>query len=149
MPMVATIQQQSGDTPTQLLADTGYCSDESLTAIADTRVDAYISTRKPKNGERPGPCLRGPLPKNATIIDRMSRKLLTKTGAAAYAARKGIVEPVIGQIKHARGFRQFLLWGFENVQGESDLTTSCRRSSVVMPRRTSRSPRQPTRGDSR
>ena len=44
-------------------------------------------------------------------VDRMSRKLHTKTGAAVYAARKGIVEPVIGQIKQARGFRQFLLAG--------------------------------------
>ena len=51
----------------------------------------------------------------------MARKLLTKAGAAAYAARKGIVEPVIGQIKHARGFRQFLLRGFEKVQGEWSL----------------------------
>lgn len=121
MPMVTTIEQQSGDTPTQLLADAGYCSDESLTAIADTRIDAYISTRKQKHGERPGPCPRGPLPKHATIVDRMARKLLTKTGTAAYAARKGIVEPVIGQIKHARGFRQFLLRGFEKVQGEWSL----------------------------
>jgi transposase len=29
MPMVTTITQQSGDPPTQLLADAGYCSDES------------------------------------------------------------------------------------------------------------------------
>jgi hypothetical protein len=29
----------------------------------------------------------------------MARKLHTKAGATAYAARKGIVEPVIGQIK--------------------------------------------------
>jgi transposase len=121
MPMITTIEQQSGDRPTQLLADAGYCSDESLTAIADTRIDAYISTRKQKHGERPGPCPRGPLPKNATTIDRMARKLQTKTGAAIYAARKGIVEPVIGQIKHARGFRQFLLRGFEKVQGEWSL----------------------------
>ena len=99
----------------RLLADAGYCSDESLTAIADTRIDAYISTRKQKHGERPGPCPRGPLPKNATTIDRMARKLPTKTGAAIYAARKGIVEPVIGQIKHARGFRQFLLRRFEKL----------------------------------
>jgi hypothetical protein len=33
----------------------------------------------------------------------MSRKLHTKTGPAVYAARKGLVEPVIGQIKQARG----------------------------------------------
>jgi len=121
MPMITTIEQQSGDTPSQLLADTGYCSDVNLAAIADTDIDAYISTRKQKHGERLGPCPRGPLPKTATIVDRMSRKLLTKTGAAVYAARKGIVEPVIGQIKQARGFRQFLLRGFEKVQGEWSL----------------------------
>ena len=121
LPMITTIEQQSGDTPTQLLADAGYCSDENLSAIADTTIDSYISTRKQKHGERPGPCPRGPLPKTATIVDRMSRKLHAKAGAAVYAARKGIVEPVIGQIKHARGFRQFLLRGFENVQGEWSL----------------------------
>jgi transposase len=121
MPMIMTIAQQSGDTPTQLLADAGYCSDENLTAIADTTIDAYISTRKQKHGERPGPCPRGPLPKTATIVDRMSRKLHTKVAAAVYAARKSIVEPVIGQIKQARGFRQFLLRGFEKVQGEWSL----------------------------
>jgi transposase len=121
MPMITTIEQQSGDTPAQVLADAGYCSDASLIAIAGTRIDAYISTRKQKHGERPEPCPRGPLPKTATMVDRMARKLQTKTGAAVYAARKGIVEPVIGQIKHARGFRQFLLRGFEKVQGEWSL----------------------------
>jgi transposase len=121
MPMIRTIERQSGGTPDQVLADAGYCSDESLTAIAGTRIDAYISTRKQKHGERLGPCPRGPLPKTATIVDRMARKLQTKTGAAAYAARKGIVEPVIGQIKQARGFRQFLLRGLAKVQGEWSL----------------------------
>ena len=121
MPMVTTIEQQSGATPTQLLADAGYCSDENLSAISATTIDAYISTRKQKHGERPGPCPRGPLPKSATRVDRMARKLHTKAGAAVYAARKAVVEPVIGQIKHGRGFRQFLLRGLENVQGEWSL----------------------------
>ena len=121
LPMIRTIERQSGDTPDQVLADAGYCSDESLTAIADTAIDAYISTRKQKHGDRPGPCPRGPLPQPATVVDRMARKLQTTVGAAVYAARKGIVEPVIGQIKHARGFRQFLLRGFENVQSEWSL----------------------------
>jgi transposase len=121
MPMITTIEQQSGETPSQLLADAGYCSDVNVAAMADTTIDAYISTRKQKHGERPGPCPRGPLPLSATVVDRMSRKLHTKTGAAVYAARKGIVEPVIGQIKQARGFRQFLLRGFDKVQGEWSL----------------------------
>lgn len=121
VPMITTIEQQSGDTPSELLADAGYCSDENLAAIADTPIDAYIATRKQKHGERPGPCPRGPLPQRATRVDRMARKLRTKAGAAVYAARKGIVEPVIGQIKHARGFRQFLLRGFDKVQSEWSL----------------------------
>jgi transposase len=121
LPMITVIERQSGDTPTQLLADAGYCSDPNLTAVAATPIDAYISTRKQSHSERPGPCPRGPLPRTATIIDRMSRKLHTQAGAAVYAARKAIVEPVIGQIKQARGFRQFLLRGFEQVQGEWSL----------------------------
>ena len=124
IPMITIIEEQSGDTPPQLLADAGYCSDANLAAVADTPIDAYISTRKQKHGERPGrpgPCPRGPLPNTATRIDRMSRKLHTKAGAAVYAARKAIVEPVIGQIKQARGFRQFLLRGIEKVQGEWSL----------------------------
>jgi transposase len=118
VPMIATIAEQSGDTPTQVLADAGYCSDANLAAIEATPIDAYISTRKQKHGERPGPCPRGPLPQTATRVDRMTRKLHTKAGAAIYAARKTIVEPVFGQIKQARGFRQFLLRGLEKVQGE-------------------------------
>lgn len=118
LPMIATIAHQSSVTPTQVLADAGYCSDANLTAIAETTIDPFVSTRKQKHGERPGPCPRGPLPKTATIVDRMSRKLHTQVGAAVYAARKGIVEPVFGQIKQARGFRQFLLRGLEKVQGE-------------------------------
>ena len=124
IPMITIIEEQSGDTPTQLLADAGYCSDANLAAIADMPIDPYISTRKQTHGERPGrpgPCPRGPLPQTATRVDRMSRKLHTKAGAAVYAARKAIVEPVIGQIKQARGFRQFLLRGLEKVQGEWSL----------------------------
>ena len=118
LPMITTIAQQAGDTPSQVLADAGYCSDENLAAIATTGIDAYISTRKQKHGERPRPCPRGPLPKTATRVERMTRKLLTKAGAAVYARRKTIVEPVLGQIKQARGFRQFLLRGVAKVQGE-------------------------------
>jgi hypothetical protein len=53
----------------------------------------------------------GPLPKDASRVERMNRKLGTKVGAAVYARRKCVVEPVFGQFKHAHGFRQFLLRG--------------------------------------
>ncbi len=48
----------------------------------------------------------------------MRRKLQTKAGAAIYAARKTIVEPVFGQIKHARGFRRFSFRGVAKMRAE-------------------------------
>jgi hypothetical protein len=98
MPMITTIEQQCGDTPSELLAGRRLLLGRKSAAIADMTIDAFIATRKQKHGERPGPCPRGPLPKTATRVERMARKLHSKAGAAVYAARKGIVEPVIGQI---------------------------------------------------
>jgi transposase len=117
-PMIRTITQQAGHTPDELLADNGYCSDESLRYLARTTIDGYVATRKIKHGERPGPAPRGPIPRDATGVQRMARKLQTQAGAAIYATRKGIVEPVLGQIKQGRGFRQFLLRGLDKVRGE-------------------------------
>jgi hypothetical protein len=48
----------------------------------------------------------------------MRRTLRTKRGRRCYARRKAIVEPVFGQIKQGRGFRQFLLRGLQKVRGE-------------------------------
>ena len=122
-PMVEAIEQQSGQRPPAVLADTGYCSDENLQHLESSeqperRIEGYIATGKQKHDERRQPCKRGPLPKGATRVDRMKRKLQTKVGKAIYAARKCVVEPVFGQIKQARGFRQFLLRGKTKVQGE-------------------------------
>ena len=44
-----------------------------------------------------------------------------RTGRCLYAARKHIVEPVFGQIKHVRGFRKFLLRGLDKVAAEWQL----------------------------
>ena len=122
-PMVEAIEQQSGQRPGEILADNGYCSEKNLGYLESAekpgpKIEGYIATGKQKHGEHRLPCPRGPLPKGATRVDRMKRKLKTKAGAAAYALRKTIVEPVFGQIKQARGFRQFLLRGLVKVQGE-------------------------------
>ena len=118
LPMLAAVEEQAGQKPSQVLADSGYTSDASLQGVETVKVDAYLAVARDKHHQRPGPCPRGPLPKGMTRTDRMRRKLQTKVGRAIYAARKAIVEPVFGQIKQARGFRQFLLRGLEKVQGE-------------------------------
>ena len=118
VPLVEAIEEQSGQKPEGVLADNGYCSDENLKYLARKRMEGFVATGKQKHGERREPCPRGPLPREASRVERMERKLETKVGAAVYATRKWIVEPVFGQIKQARGFRQFLLRGIEKVRGE-------------------------------
>jgi RNA polymerase sigma-70 factor (TIGR02960 family) len=61
---------------------------------------------------------RGRPPQGLSVKERMARKLATVRGHRMYARRKAIVEPVFGQIKHARGFRQFLRRGLVRVQQE-------------------------------
>ena len=122
-PMVELIEQQSGQRPEAILADNGYCSEENLEHLEsaeepERQIEGFIATGKQKHGEHRLPAKRGPLPKGATRVDRMKRKLQTKAGKAVYAARKCVVEPVFGQIKQARGFRQFLLRGKQKVKGE-------------------------------
>jgi hypothetical protein len=48
----------------------------------------------------------------------MSAKLRRAGHRSRYRLRKQVVEPVFGQIKQARGFRQLLLRGIEKVKGE-------------------------------
>jgi transposase len=123
MPMVEIIEQQSGRRPEAILADNGYCSEENLEQMEsadepERKIEGFIATGKQKHGEHRKPAKRGRMPKGATKVDRMKQKLKTKVGKAVYAARKCVVEPVFGQIKQARGFRQFLLRGKEKVKGE-------------------------------
>ena len=126
LPMLDQVERQSGQRPGEVLADSGYCSEQNLEQLdsetnPERRVDGYIATGRQKHGEYMEPCPRGPLPKKATRVDRMKRKLKTKAGKTVYAARKTIVEPVFGQIKQARGFRQFLLRGIGKVRAEWSL----------------------------
>ena len=117
VPMVQTTTGQSGQKAAELLADSGYCSEENLEYLETKKIDAYIATERQKHGERTT-CKRGPLPKGATLVDKMRRKVQNKIGAAVYVGRKSIVEPVFGQIKRARGFTQFNLRGIAKVRAE-------------------------------
>ena len=59
----------------------------------------------------------------------MRQKLKRAGYRSRYRLGKQIVEPVFGQIKQARGFRQFLLRGLEAVQAEWALICTTQQSS--------------------
>lgn len=116
VPLVEQVLMNCGELPDIASADTGYLSEANLEWLANQSVDAHISVGRQKHGEPP-PRVRGRKPKDLTLREEMARKLGTKRGAAVYARRKAIVEPVFGQIKN-RGFRQLLLRGIAKVRDE-------------------------------
>jgi hypothetical protein len=61
---------------------------------------------------------RGPLKKDATLVDNMDRKVSNKNGRALYRRRQAIIEPVFGQIKGARQIRSFMRRGKQAADSE-------------------------------
>jgi transposase len=118
IPMIERVREQAGQKVQEVLADSGYCSEENLRKAAKKKVDLYVATGKQKHNQPAPSSPRGRIPKSATLVERMKRKVMTKAGQAIYARRKTIVEPVFGQIKQAQGFRHFLLRGVDKVRSE-------------------------------
>jgi transposase len=94
----------------------GYCSDANLRTLQRRRIDGYIATGRQKHGAGSAVTKKTSAP--GSLIARMSTKLKRAGYRTRYRLRKQIVEPVFGQVKQARGFRQFLLRGIEKVRDE-------------------------------
>ena len=117
-PMVAQVKANAGAKPEKLSADAGYFSEENLKLMEKEGVEAYIPPDKQRHTETLPSAPRGRIPKGLSLKERMRRKLRTKKGQGIYSKRKVSVEPAFGQIKQARGFRQFLLRGLKKVNAE-------------------------------
>ena len=122
-PMVEQLQSNvaaaelDGDVK-EFLADAGYFSETNTDTVTQAGMDPYIATQRLKHNEQIPECAKGRTPGDLTPKQLMARKLRTKKGKETYAKRKWMVEPVFGQIKACRGFRQFLLRSLEKMQGE-------------------------------
>ncbi|MGH7001374.1 MAG: IS1182 family transposase [Stellaceae bacterium] len=115
-PMVGAIRSNLGHNPDELSADAGYCSEANLRTLGRRRIRAYIATGRQRHGTPAAVAQR--TPKRGSIVARMATKLKRAGHRSRYRLRKQVVEPVFGQIKQARGFRQFLLRGLDNVKAE-------------------------------
>jgi transposase len=118
-PILDILEENLGGIPhhTAITTDAGYFSENNLMLFEDALLNPFMATQKMKHGEVL-PQVRGRIPNDMTPKDRMRRKLSTKKGQEIYSKRKSTVEPVFGQIKQARGLRQFSLRGYENVSAE-------------------------------
>jgi Transposase DDE domain len=115
-----SVPEQLGPIAAAVL-DTGFFSDVNLTALDSRDIDAYIATGRTPHStswqayfEEAG----DPPAEGASPREQMAYKLRTALGKAIYRRRKCTIEPVIGQIKEAMGFRQFSLRGLGAAAGE-------------------------------
>jgi hypothetical protein len=133
LPMADAVAANLGRKPEQASADAGYCSEPNLAGLEEREIDGYVATGRAKDAvagaapekaqdevaataaSAPGPA---PEAKAPTRVEAMRTKIKSGGHASPYRLRKQVVEPVFGQIKQARGFRQFLLRGLEKVRGE-------------------------------
>ena len=111
LPLIDATAVNAGRVPAEVSADNGFCSESNLAGLAQRGVRGYVATGRaqhPADGKPGG----GPL------TTAMRRRIRQGGHRTRYRLRKYIVEPVFGQIKAARGFRQLLLRGVEKVRHE-------------------------------
>ncbi len=88
----------------------------NLAALKQRRIRAYLPPGRARHGEG-NAAGRRPLTK-MPLMRAMAKTLKRAGRRSRYRLRKQVVEPVFGQIKHARGFRQFLMRGLDQVRAE-------------------------------
>ena len=120
--MLASIKANMGRQARALSADAGYCSEHNLTVLARRHVRGSVATGRQQHGTASVAGRRTTVPR--TRVHAMKIRLKRGGYRSRYRLRKQVVEPVFGQIKQARRFRQFLLRGQSQVAGEWSLVCS-------------------------
>ena len=121
LPMVDLVEQQCGERPQRVSADSGFFSNENLQAMEERDIDAYVPDNNLARLLNRGGRLRQRAIHPAHR--RMRRKLRGPVGRMIYARRKAIVEPVNGVLKEQRGMRRFRMKGLRNVGVEWTLAS--------------------------
>lgn len=119
VPMVELTCENLEETPLVFSADSGYWTEADLERLEHYEIEAFVAPGKIRHREwREQKIVTAPMPDGLCRKDQMRHRLRTERGRGEYDKRKITAEPVFGQIKQARGFRQFLLRGHEKVNSE-------------------------------
>ena len=112
--------------PRRMLADNGYFSEANVERCETEKIEPLIALGRTRHHvswkQRFAAAPKAP-PVSATALQRMAHRLKTPAGRKLYGLRKQTPEPVFGIIKSVMGYRQCLLRGLENVQGQWNLVT--------------------------
>jgi transposase len=115
-PLLDDVQAHLGRKPREVSGDAGFATEANLAALKQRRIKGYLAPGRARHGEAHAAGHRK-LTKRP-LMSAMAERLRRAGRRSRYRLRKQVVEPVFGQIKHARGFRQFLLRGLDQVRGE-------------------------------
>jgi transposase len=111
VPLVDQARTHLGRKLKEVSGDSGFASEANLDAMERRKIRAYLAPGRTKCGTARSFKTKPRMAAMAATLKRAGR-------CSRYRLRKQTVEPVFGQIKQARGFRQFLLRGLDKVQGE-------------------------------
>jgi len=108
LPLVDQARANLGRKLKEVSGDSGFATEANIAGMIERRIAAYLP---------PGRRAERQL-KTKPLMRAMAQKLKRAGHRSRYRLRKHTVEPVFGQIKQARGFRQFLLRGLDKARGE-------------------------------
>jgi transposase len=119
VPMVEQVCENLEETPLIFSADAGYWTEADLETLEHYEIESIVAPDKIRHRAwREQELVDGPPLEGLSRKERMRHLLKTERGRAEYEKRMSTAEPVFGQMKHARGFRQFLLRGHQKVSSE-------------------------------
>lgn len=122
LPMVELVERECGERPGEVSADSGFFSMETLQAMEERKIDAYVPDSNLARVLNRGGRLRQKAVHPAH--QRMRKKLRSAAGRAAYQKRRELAEPIFGVLKQQRGMRQFRMRGLSKVAVEFALAAT-------------------------
>lgn len=126
LPMIERVEQECGERPRQVSADSGFFRQENLHALEALGIDGYVPDSHLAHELNWGRRVRRNGAARDPAQQRLRRKLRSPAGRATYGRRKQIVEPRLGTLKTEHGMRQFRMRGLAKVAVELTLaTTAC------------------------
>lgn len=105
-----------GRKPRVVSGDAGFANEANLVALRERGITGYLAPGRARHGEADAAGRRR-LTK-MPLMSAMAARLKGAGRRSRYRLRKQVAEPVFGQIKQARGFRQCLMRGLDQVRGE-------------------------------
>lgn len=120
LPMLHQTRENCGRAPAAATADAGFWNPQVATQAEALGTKALVALSRESKKRQPDPP-----PETTAARQKMAEALARPDNRKLYRKRKATVEPVFGQIKEARGFRQFSFRGIAAVRAEWRIVALC------------------------